>query len=546
MGSTPSREYVCFDSDRGVNVSYRAENKIAEGPLCEVFEVIEHNDSFRRQLVVKVVRPELVQNLAFQQRLKDALKALRRNEKSDPPPPPPLPYSEQLVDGQIGERDAFLICDRLEGEPLSTLYQRQGRLSIADVRQITNQVAEALAAAHARNVVHGNLTPSHIMVARSLNKDRPPTLRVKVRNFCLARPLDRPDLFGTPSYLAPEQISPIDLRPAATKETDLYTLALIVFELLAGRRAFPGDSVESVARKLLREDPPYFEFNATTKREIDRVNQVLQRAMRKSPSARFASVLEFAEALETPPPPRSVIRPASGSVIVVLPPPGFSPLGMSNPAEASSGSVPALPSGDVNSAGGSNVIDKDKDLEVCERNGPRGEVISIASVLSIWSRLHARSRMLAIAASILLCCVGAWRLLRSSPPPPGPVVPKNNDPGPISATNTPPSPPPPHPKKPGTKPPKTRVFKSKMVCQFDRKIGRELEALIKPCVDFLKPRIGFEVKFFPGRGDSLTQVFSDATPDEQARVKSCLGQPQRTISPLFRDLPRAGLPFHCQ
>lgn len=207
-------------------------------------------------------------------------------------------------------KDCYLICERLEGDALSALLTRERRLSLDMVRSITRQAASALTAAHDLGLMHGNLSPQAILVQRTDPPDSEGSLRIKVCDFGLGKPL-APDLFGALGYLAPEQVDPKEPRPEPTQLSDQFALAVITFEMLAGRRAFPGDTLDEIAPKLLRQDPIHFQIPGISQKESDRIIAGLHKALSRLPSERYSSLSEFVAAIEG----RAPNKGSRGSVI---------------------------------------------------------------------------------------------------------------------------------------------------------------------------------------------------------------------------------------
>ena len=191
-------------------------------------------------------------------------------------------------------RDCYLLCERVEGDSLADIFDRERRLPLEVVRAITRQTASALTAAHELGLTHGNLSPAAIVLQRPASADA--EVWVKVRDFGLGKQLG-PELFGALGYLAPEQVDPKEPRPEPTPLSDQFALAVIAFELLAGRRAFIGDSLDEIIPKL-REDPVHFQIQGVSKKESERIVSGLHKAMSRQPSGRFASLGDFVAALE--------------------------------------------------------------------------------------------------------------------------------------------------------------------------------------------------------------------------------------------------------
>lgn len=196
-------------------------------------------------------------------------------------------------------KDCYLVCERLEGDALSAVIERERRLPLETVRSITRQIANALMAAHHLGVMHGNLSPQAIVVQRSESSAAENSLRIKVCDFGMGKALG-PELFGALGYLAPEQVDPKEPRPEPTPLSDQFALAVIAFELLAGRRAFSGETLEEITPKLLRQDPIHFQIPGISRKESARIISGLHKALSRLPSERYVNLTEFVAALEPP------------------------------------------------------------------------------------------------------------------------------------------------------------------------------------------------------------------------------------------------------
>ena len=162
--------------------------KLAEGQVYEVFELLEYPSMpIGARLVLKKIRPELAQDEAFRNRLHKLFELLPKLRH---------PYAEEVLDAKAaGPDETFLVCERLDGESLADLLRREGRLPLLTAQQLARQIAEALLAGHALCVIHGNLTPRHIVINQPRRDEPHSPLRIKVRGFGLAPPLGGP-LYG--------------------------------------------------------------------------------------------------------------------------------------------------------------------------------------------------------------------------------------------------------------------------------------------------------------------------------------------------------------
>ncbi len=187
--------------------------------------------------------------------------------------------------------ELFIAMELLEGEALSERLLK-GPLCIADALPIEFGILAALSALHARGIVHRDLKPSNVFL----------TLHsVKLLDFGLARPQPEPSLdtetslthsgtvLGTPSYMAPEQVT----SGVVDSRCDLFAAGAILFELLAGRRAFGGRTVVDILHATLHEQPPAL----TGTPAVTAVDRVIRRALAKRPEDRTPSADAMAEEL---------------------------------------------------------------------------------------------------------------------------------------------------------------------------------------------------------------------------------------------------------
>ncbi len=186
------------------------------------------------------------------------------------------------VDGQV-----VVVFEYVEGDTLATRLQR-GPLTVAEAVEITWQLADALAAAHAQGVIHRDLKPSNVVLS--------PDGRAKVLDFGIARlvPVGADmsasvpgtiggGLVGTPGYAAPEQY----LSRNVDGRADLYALGVMLFEMIAGRRPFPGSDAIQLATAVIRDDAPKL-----TSRGLwvpPQLAQLVERLLEREPSRRPAS-----------------------------------------------------------------------------------------------------------------------------------------------------------------------------------------------------------------------------------------------------------------
>jgi serine/threonine-protein kinase len=185
----------------------------------------------------------------------------------------------------VGDGELYLVFEYVEGETLHARLARQKRLKLDEVRAVVKDVAAAVDYAHSQKIIHRDLKPANLMVE--------PTGLCKVMDFGIAheaRSLEatQTQAWGTPPYMAPEQ----ELG-SVSKESDLYAMGVIVYELLAGERPFQGGYM--LDRKLKKEFRPIIQANPDLPEGL---HEFFQRALDPDPSKRFHSAEEFARALD--------------------------------------------------------------------------------------------------------------------------------------------------------------------------------------------------------------------------------------------------------
>ena len=201
--------------------------------------------------------------------------------------------------GETGDGLFYIVMEYVEGESLSKIIAREGALPLARAVDITRQVADALAAAHERAapIVHRDLKPDNIMVG--VRRDG--TDRVKVVDFGIAEAMSGggPKLtqqglvIGTPEYMSPEQLSAITLD----SRSDIYSLALVTFDMLTGQLPFTGESPHEAALMRLRDRPKTL---ADMKGDVawpSALQAAMDRALARAPAERYATAPDFAHAL---------------------------------------------------------------------------------------------------------------------------------------------------------------------------------------------------------------------------------------------------------
>jgi eukaryotic-like serine/threonine-protein kinase len=233
---------------------------------------------------------------------------------------------------------AYIVMDLLEGEDLASRLRR-GPLLWPEIQRIGEEVAAALGAAHAVGILHRDLKPGNIFLARQPGAPD----RAVLLDFGLAKAIDPTtetqltstgEVLGTPLYMAPEQARGDELDGRA----DLYSLGAVLFEMVTGRPPFTGPNVTAILAKLLTETPAPATAVARTPVPAG-LDAVLQRALAKRPADRFANAADFAAALAQAggSPLRPVADPALAATMAT---PGLRP---STPGGLPAGALQATP-----------------------------------------------------------------------------------------------------------------------------------------------------------------------------------------------------------
>lgn len=261
---------------------YVVERELGRGGMGVVY--LAHDDRLDRPVALKFLRSDLAASVGSERFLREMKLAGRLRH----------PHIVGVHDAGEAEGRLYCVMAYVEGETLEERLGRVGQLPLDEALRITREVADALEHAHQHGVLHRDVKPGNILladggamladfgVARALGEDG-------------ARRLTRTGLvLGTPRYMSPEQAtgeSGLDAR------SDQYSLACVLYEMLAGEPPFTGRSVQAVIAKQLTQVPaPLSAFRDTI---ADPLDSALRRALSRSPADRFPTIREFIEALES-------------------------------------------------------------------------------------------------------------------------------------------------------------------------------------------------------------------------------------------------------
>ena len=338
---------------------------------------------------VKFMRPEVAAEPAYRSRFdREAVAAAQMRS----------PHVVHILDHGVWEGAPYIAMEYLEGEDLSHRLARQRTISPAETVHIVTHVARALTRAHAAGLVHRDLKPGNIFLARDDDREL-----VKVLDFGIAK-VSGPAtgsqtktgaVLGTPYYMSPEQAQG---TKAVDHRTDLWALGVVVFECLTGKLPFVSDAFGDLVLKIIVEEIPVPSHIAPVPPGFD---AWWARAVARDPEARFQSAKEMAEAL-------------AQALGVSLPGDIGAPSALLPSAQGSAG--PQTPAGGL---GGTPA--------------PSGSQTVVGAAASVAPTPKSRSSMLAGLAVAVVVAVGIFAFVRR------PAVPIEAAAQPVASIEAPPS-----------------------------------------------------------------------------------------------------------
>ena len=250
---------------------YRLVDRIAIGGMGEVWRA--HDEVILRDVAIKILKPEFMGDPGFLERFRvEARHAARVDHEG----------IADVYDYGEGSGSAYLVMELVSGDSLARIIEKRIRLSAVEVLSIIEQTARALHAAHEDGLVHRDIKPGNLLIT--------PSGKVKITDFGIARVADQVALtatgqvMGTVQYLAPEQAT----GKPATPSTDIYSLGIVAYEALNGRRPFTGESQMVIAMAQINDKPPAMD------EDIDkRVQELVLACLAKKPNQRPGSALDL-------------------------------------------------------------------------------------------------------------------------------------------------------------------------------------------------------------------------------------------------------------
>jgi eukaryotic-like serine/threonine-protein kinase len=258
---------------------YRLVELLGQGGMATIYRA--RDAQLERDVAVKILRPEYGADPDFNERFRhEAQSAASLNH----------PSVVAVYDYGTDPVGPFIVMELVEGEDLATIIRRSGALPPRAAARLVAQAARAVAAAHARGFVHRDIKPGNILVTHEG--------RVKVADFGIARALSESALtlpgttLGSVHYFSPEQAR----GELATPASDIYSLGIVLFELLTGKRPWRGDTAAAIATaRLTGAVPSPAAAHGGIPPSLD---AIARKALATNPEDRFATANDMADALE--------------------------------------------------------------------------------------------------------------------------------------------------------------------------------------------------------------------------------------------------------
>jgi serine/threonine-protein kinase len=279
---------------------YRIDRELGRGGMAIV--LLAEDRKHQRPVAIKVLRPEIAQSVGAGRFLEEIRLSAQLNH----------PLILPLLDSGDANGIVYYVMPYVDGGTLRDRMSREREMSIEAVLAITSDVAEALAYAHSRGVLHRDIKPENILLTPG---------HALISDFGIARALEAAGgarltesgiAVGTPMYMSPEQaLAERDLDG----RSDLYSLACVTYEMLAGEPPFTGPTAQAVLARRLAELPR--PIRATRSSVRPRIDAALARALAPARGDRFASVEQFATALR---PPRDAVSMTTSATMPVQKP----------------------------------------------------------------------------------------------------------------------------------------------------------------------------------------------------------------------------------
>jgi serine/threonine protein kinase len=255
---------------------YQLEEVVGTGGMSTVYRA--RDELLERHVALKLLHPHYADDEEYVERFRREARSVAQLSH---------PHIVTVIDRGEDNGQQYIVFEYIDGENLKQLVERAGPLPTRRAVELALEIADALGFAHEHGLVHRDVKPQNVLIT--------PDGDAKVTDFGIARSLDvehgvtqTGTVLGTSNYLSPEQAS----GKVTTASTDVYSLGVVVYELLTGEVPFPGENFVAVAMKHINEPSPDL-----LERRPDaplRLAAAVDRALEKDPDRRFATMDEFA------------------------------------------------------------------------------------------------------------------------------------------------------------------------------------------------------------------------------------------------------------
>lgn len=254
----------------------------AQGGMAEVYKAFQ--PGIERDVVIKVLHSHLAESEDFVARFQREARAVGRLQH---------PHIVGIIDVGCEGDNHFMVMDYVQGGTLGEILKTEGRFPMSAALELTLQLAEALAAAHAQGIIHRDIKPSNVLFVDETHS------QVVLTDFGLARLRDDTDatltitgaMVGTPTYMSPEAVlgEPCDAR------ADIYSLGVVLYEMLTGQPPYMANTPYSMMMKHTTESiPAPRTLNSALP---DFIEELMLKALARNPAERFQSAVELAAAI---------------------------------------------------------------------------------------------------------------------------------------------------------------------------------------------------------------------------------------------------------
>jgi serine/threonine-protein kinase len=258
---------------------YELEELVGTGGMSSVFRA--HDRMLERNVALKVLHAHFSDDDEYVGRFRREARAVAQLSH---------PHIVTVIDRGEDEGREYIVFEYVDGQNLKELVRRAGPMPVRRALELAIAIAEGLAFAHAQGLVHRDVKPQNVLLSDEGE--------VKVTDFGIARSLEMDGgvtqtgtVLGTSTYISPEQAGGKGVTPA----TDVYSLGVVLWELLAGDVPFPGDNFVTVALRHINEPPP--SLVAVRPDVPPRVAAAIDRALAKRPQDRFPTMEAFEQEL---------------------------------------------------------------------------------------------------------------------------------------------------------------------------------------------------------------------------------------------------------